>query len=116
MAGGSVDASWNLDGTSIVGRIAGKTTELPERPLYWRQHGSKGDRSMRLGTWKVTHQRSKGQSPALCDLSKDIGESKDLSTSKPEVLKSMVAQLDAWESELMEPRWGPGGPSKKGTK
>ena len=63
---------------------------------------------MRLGHWKVTHQRSKGVPPQLFDLKKDISESKDIAKEKPETLESMLKQLDAWESELMQPRWGPG--------
>lgn len=108
IAGGKVDESWKLDGKSFVARITGKLDQLPERPLFWRQHGSKGDRAMRLGHWKVTHQRSKGVPPQLFDLKKDISESKDIAKEKPETLESMLKQLDAWESELMQPRWGPG--------
>lgn len=113
IAGGQVDESWKLDGQSIVERITGKQNELPERPLFWRQHGSTGDRAMRLGSWKVTHQRSDGLPPQLFDLQKDIGENNNLAALKPEILASMLQQLDAWETELIQPRWGPGSPGKK---
>ena len=113
LAGGTVEDSWKLDGTSILGCLTGTKDGLAERPLFWRQHGSTGDRAMRLGPWKLTHPRSKGQAPMLFNLTEDIGEGTDLANKKPEVLKSMLTRLDAWEAELMEPRWGPGAPGKK---
>jgi hypothetical protein len=43
--------------------------------------------------------------PELYDLAADIGESKDLSGSKPEVFKDLTARYDAWNKTLVEPRW-----------
>ena len=99
---------WKLDGISILSRITGKSEALPVRPLYWRQHGSKGDRSMRQGNWKVHHARSAKIEPKLYDLSTDISEQSDLSAKHPEILKAMTTKLDKWESQLIEPLWGAG--------
>ncbi len=107
LAGGEVDDGWKLDGVSLRDRLQGGEG-LAERPLYWRQHGSAGDRAMRLGKWKLFHGRKNGEKPALYDLSKDIGEEEDLAESDPEQLKKMLSLLDAWESGMEEPRWGPG--------
>lgn len=107
LAGGEVDASWKLDGVSLVERLQGGAA-LPERPLYWRQHGGGGDRAMRLGKWKLHHPRRDGGKPALYDLSQDVGEARDLSAEEPEQLKKMLGMLDAWERPMKQPLWGPG--------
>lgn len=107
LAGGQIEESWKLDGIPLTKRLQGGDP-LPERPLFWRQHGSSGNRSMRLGKWKLHHDRKAGLEPELYDLSNDIGEKIDLAAKEPEQLKSMLSQLDAWESELIEPLWGPG--------
>ncbi len=107
IAGGKVEESWKLDGISLVDSWqSGKS--LPERPLYWRKAGSRGDRAMRLGKWKIYHERMSKTAPVLYDLSKDPGEEDDLADRDPERLKKMLAMLDQWESEMTEPRWGPG--------
>ena len=107
LAGGKVEESWKLDGVSLVDSWQnGKP--LPERPLYWRKAGSAGDRAMRLGKWKLYHGRMSKTAPTLYDLSEDPGEEDDLADREPERLEKMLAMLDQWESEMSEPRWGPG--------
>lgn len=105
-----------LDGISLVSRIKEGGESLKERPLFWRQHGEDGERAMRLGKWKLHHDREKKAAPKLYDLSKDIGEQNDLAEKEPEQLAKMLQQLDEWETQLQTPRWGPGSPSKKGKK
>ena len=120
-ADGKIAPEWKLDGRSFFNLLAGKAkattaTEVP-RSLFWRQGGSAGPRAMRRGKWKLLHDRKGGDEPALFDLSKDIGEANNLASDKPEVLKSMLEELDGWEKEMLEPRWGPGAlraqPKKK---
>ena len=113
MSGTEAKKEWNLDGTSILSRVTGKADSLAERPLYWRQHGSKGDRSMREGKWKIHHARRDGEAPKLYDLGKDIGEQNDLAAKHPDVYQSMIVKLDKWESQLKEPLWGPGANGKE---
>lgn len=105
--GESVDPAWKLDGTSFLGLMTGGADALPERPLFWRQHGSTGERAIRIGNWKLHHDREAGKEPALYDLEKDISEASDIASDHPEVVKSMLATLDEWESHMVEPRWDP---------
>lgn len=111
-AGASPDPTWKLDGVSLLDRLTGSPNALPTRPLFWRQGGAKGPRAMREGPWKLVHNRKDGDSPLLFDLSKDIAEAKNLAPKFPEILKSMLVKLDAWEAELQKPLWGPGSSSK----
>jgi hypothetical protein len=71
---------------------------------------------MREGKWKIIHNRNSGDKPALFDLSKDVGESRDLSNENGEVLKAMLRKLNVWEKQLEEPRWGPGASRKNSKK
>lgn len=107
LAGGEVDEAWELDGRSLKERLQGGP-ELATRPLYWRQHGGRGNRAMRLGKWKLYHGRKSGEQPALYDLSKDRGETRNLANTEAEQLRKMVEMLDGWESKMTKPRWGPG--------
>ena len=45
--------------------------------------------------------------PERYDLAVDIGESKDMSAAKPEVLKDLTARDDTWNKTLVEPKWLP---------
>ncbi len=53
----------------------------------------------------------------LYDLNTDISEQTDLSAKHPDTLKAMIAKLDTWETELVEPSWKTTkGKGKKGGK
>ena len=61
--------------------------------------------------WKLVWRRRADLGPELYDLSRDPGESADLSEAEPERLAAMLEAVAAWESELEDPRWGPGSES-----
>jgi len=42
---------------------------------------------------------------ALYDLSKDISESHDLAAAMPEKVEQLRKQLEAWETDKVEPQW-----------
>ncbi len=107
-AGGEVKPEWELDGVDLAARLSGRVEALAERPLFWRQHGSSGEKAVRLGRWKL-HVPGKGKGEArLFDLSADVAESRDLSEVHPEVRENLLRRLAAWEAGLEEPLWGPG--------
>ena len=54
--------------------------------------------------------------PELYDLAADLGETKDLSSTKPEIYKDLQARYDAWNKTLVEPRWGPPNAAAKAAK
>jgi len=107
MAGGEVDKAWNLDGVSLLPRIQGKQESLAERTLYWRKGGPGKEIALRRGSFKLHYSdRSKSDKPELYDLSKDIGESQDLAAENEPLVKELVEVLQAWEKQLVAPRWG----------
>ncbi|MCB9886875.1 MAG: sulfatase-like hydrolase/transferase [Planctomycetes bacterium] len=105
-AGGTVDPAWHIDGVDLLPRLRGTSPRLAERPLFWRTAGSKGPVAMRRGRYKLVHLRGQeGAAPQLFDLDRDLGETTDLAAAEPERLAAMLAELAAWERQLVEPRW-----------
>ena len=45
--------------------------------------------------------------PKLYDLTADVGEKKDLSAEKPEVVRETVAAWKEWNSKMVVPLWQP---------
>jgi arylsulfatase A-like enzyme len=98
-AGATLPVGVTLDGYNILDVLAGRAPS-PRHEMYW-EHQS--DRAARVGKYKwVDSVKGKG----LFDLSTDIGERKDLSESKPEVLKKLRAKFAEWKQTMdnSEPR------------
>ncbi len=95
-----------LDGTSIVpllGDADRHDTPAPDRPLVWtmpHQWGAKGPgiepfTSIRRGDWKLLWFHD-GPRVELYDLATDLGETRDVAASHPDMVRSLLADLDAW--------------------
>lgn len=90
-----------VDGEDLTGLLFAEKS-LGERDLFWNfpSYNEPGDpargprSALRRGDWKIIH-RYEDNGYELYDLKTDIGESKDLSDSQPEILKKMRQQLDA---------------------
>ena len=113
MAGGEVQPEWKLDGIDLGPLLRGKQQRLPERTLFWRQHGGQGDIACRQGNWKWILRRSNGAERAeLYDLSADISESNDVGSANNEIVEQLAKEVQQWETELVRPLWGPGSPQR----
>ena len=90
-----------LDGFDMLPVLRGEM-KSPRREMYWQR---RGDKAARFENWKWS-EAAKGKGGGLYDLSSDLGETKDLSKSKPEVLKLMQERFAAWRQEMdaAEPR------------
>ena len=89
-----------LDGVNLLPWLEGKTQGRPHDALYWR---FKPQWAVRDGDYKLVAPRN--AAPQLFDLAKDPGERNDLSGDKPEIVKRLREKYDAWNAQLMEPRW-----------
>jgi arylsulfatase A-like enzyme len=104
-----------FDGVDLLPYLQNKLTAAPHETLYWRF----GDQmAIRHGNYKLVKAVGIDQRQ-LFDLAADIGESKDLSAEKPEIVKDLTSRYDAWNKTLPEPRWpqpnaGKAGGQKKG--
>ncbi len=91
-----------LDGVNLLPYLTGDNKAAPHEALYWR-FGQQN--AIRLGHWKLV-KHSLSQSTELYDLSKDIGETSDLSKEHPDKFAELEAAWKKWNSELVEPTWG----------
>ncbi len=91
-----------LDGVSLV-PVLTNSGKLADRPLCWHypHYGNQGGApgaAMRLGDWKLI-EWFEGKTE-LFNLANDLSEKTDLAAQEPERVKTMLAQLKAWQSDV----------------
>ena len=88
-----------LDGFDMRPVLAGQARS-PRKEMFWQR---RGDRAARVGQWKWVESAA---GSGLFDLATDLGEERDLSREKPEVLAMVRARFEAWKQEMAgaEPR------------
>ena len=94
-AGGELPDDVVLDGFDMTAILAGRQ-KSPRREMFWER---RGDRAARVANWKwVESARGCG----LFDLAEDIGEQRDLSPQKPDVLRRVKERFVAWKRRMDE--------------
>jgi arylsulfatase A-like enzyme len=88
-----------LDGVNLLPYLTGKKKTPPHEALFWR---AGQNHAVRKGNWKLV---TMGTETGLYDLASDIGESRDLSGDRPEILKELRRAFDKWNSQMVEPVW-----------
>ena len=89
-----------IDGVNLLPYLLGESDDAPHTELFWR---SGSNYAARVGNYKLVRYNS--DVDQLFDLAADIGESKDLATSQPDVLRRVQAAYARWDSEMTAPRW-----------
>ena len=88
-----VPAPEGIDGVSFAPTLRGQKAKQAKRDhVYWEFHEQGGKQAVRKGKWKAVrlNVRKKPNGPIeLYDLSKDIGETKNLASKHPDVVKEM---------------------------
>jgi len=118
--GAETKPEWKLDGVNLLPYLTGEHPARPHDALFWR-FGNQI--AIRKGDWKLV----KGATPGnqlgsgnyqrgdkantdgaeLYNLAQDISETNNLAASEPEKVKELAAAWNAWNAELIDPRWGP---------
>jgi arylsulfatase A-like enzyme len=107
-------AAAGLDGVDLVPLLSGAKAGVPHEALYWRFGRQM---AIRKGDLKlVRYDRTadvEGGDPAdpvtparLYDLSRDIGESRDLAAEMPDIVRDLEAAWAAWDAANVAPLWG----------
>jgi arylsulfatase A-like enzyme len=91
----------HLEGVDLLPRLAGADPAPPHATLCWR-FGSR--MAVRRGDWKLVIPIA-GMQPQLFDLASDPGERNDLSAGKPDLVKELQAEWDAWNAGNVAPIW-----------
>ena len=104
-AGGRFDipADKPLDGVNLLPYLCGEKSGRPHDVLYWR-YGIQS--AVRLGNYKLVRSNKDEE---LFDLAADIGEQRDLSDDKPEIVNELGKALDDWSAQMKPPAWGRAG-------
>ena len=100
-AGSSSIASQPLDGVDLVPYFTGKKSGDPHEMLFWRM-SERDIWAVRDDDHKLVQQFGK---LAFYDLTSDVGESRDLKDTLPEVRDRLQKAYDEWSATLPEPLW-----------
>ena len=95
VAGGKLPEDVIYDGFNMLSVLQGKTNSQ-RTEMFWQRRSHK---AARYKNWKWVEA---GEQGGLFDLTTDIGEQKDLSASRPEVLADLKARWGAWRKEMDE--------------
>jgi len=99
-----------LDGVNLLPHLAGKAGAPPHGRLYWRQGGGTAF-AIREGRYKLV--KPAAGAVQVYDLEADIGESRDLAAERPELRDRMLQAWEAWDRELIPPRFESPRPAPK---
>ncbi len=96
---GAESGKVTLDGTSFMPLLTGRTSELPDRTLFWRV-GKK--HAVRNGDWKLIRDGNEWQ---LFNLAHDPGETNDVAAKELDRVQKLSALWEQWNAEQAVPLW-----------
>jgi arylsulfatase A-like enzyme len=88
------------DGVDLVPYANGKKAEA-HKALYWRSDFNK---AIRKDEWKLII-NDFDKTTELYNIKEDSTEQINLADKKPQVVKSLLKEIDEWESGLVKPLW-----------
>ena len=98
--------SWAVFIASQSLSLNGRSTGAPHETLFW----SNGPNiAVRQGNWKLVKSYD---NTWLFDLANDIGESRNLAKSKPEIVEQLENAYQEWRSQMSKPAW-PSKPNRR---
>lgn len=98
-AGGKMPTDREYDSRDIMPILKGDQTEPPRPTLHWAP-GGQNSFAIRHHDWKLVSENKKVFTPMLFDLSKDIGETTDLSSKHPDKVKELTALHRTWQEKM----------------
>jgi arylsulfatase A-like enzyme len=82
------------DGISFLPTLLGKPQKQQDRILYWESHEARSmAQAVRMGNWKAVRHGLDGKLE-LYDLSRDPGETRDVASANPQVVKKIEEYLN----------------------
>ncbi|NJN05687.1 MAG: sulfatase-like hydrolase/transferase [Rhodobacteraceae bacterium] len=86
-----------FDGINLLPILTGKQSAM-ERTFYWRiNRTGRQQKAVRHGNWKYLED---GNVELLFDLSKDIGERRNLAMHRQDIFTDLKRRLALWEEEM----------------
>ncbi len=99
LAGGEMPKDRTYDGVDLLPYLTGKNDAMPHDVLCWRNSPNS---AIRTGDWKMF---MASDHVWLFDLSKDIGEQRNLAEQHPDIVEQLKKEFAEWESQLKQPMW-----------
>ncbi len=99
LAGGKLPTDRAYDGVDMLPNLTGKKKTAPHEVLCWR-NGENG--GVRKGRWKLF---KGGDHYWLFDLSKDIGEERNVADKYPAIVAQLKKEFANWEARMKAPMW-----------
>ena len=105
LAGAKLPQGYQPDGISQIEVLQGKVSATRSKPLFWKMGGGK-DSEFHWANYAVVDRQWKLLTTAdakrveLYDIAADALETQDLATEKPELVKEIMAKLEAWKATL----------------
>jgi len=91
-----------LDGVNLIPYLTGEVSGAPHAQLFWRKWERNGI-STRAGDVKlVSEGKRQTNNYKMFNLADDIGESNNLIKQSPDQLKKLLAEIEAWNSQLKD--------------
>jgi len=106
LAGATTPAG--LDGEPLLDTLLGKGKASRRQPIFfrrppdrktWKGSETLPDLAVRDGQWKLLCDYD-GSNPQLYDLTKDQGETNNLASENPDLVKRLTAELLAWHKSM----------------
>ncbi|MBL8755058.1 MAG: sulfatase [Planctomycetes bacterium] len=105
-AGVAIPPEPRRDGVSLLDRLTGTGTADPNRTVVlldgWRVVAA------RRGPWKLVLRPNAQQPPELFDLAADLGETTDVAAAHADVVRELLAAVEAARADLGDGKAGPG--------
>ncbi len=112
-AGVKIPDTTAVDGVDLLPFLRGERPGAPQATLYWK---IKSAAAVRQGDWKLVLQSADWRAdrynppsdpadwkPQLYNLASDPGESRDLATAKPELVRELHGKWQAWNKTMPPP-------------
>jgi arylsulfatase A-like enzyme len=93
-AGGSMPDGPTYDGRDMLPVLAGESRGPLHESLFWGKGPGSGKWAVRHGDWKLVGGKE------LYNLKDDIGETRDLSAERPEVVKQLTQHFAHWRRSV----------------
>lgn len=91
----SVPDAAHLEGVDLMPVLEGRAPEI-ERTLFWRVTGTRPQRAVRSGDWKLLYD----DRPMLFNVREDLGERTNLIRERADIAKRIESLLAAWQKDV----------------
>jgi arylsulfatase A-like enzyme len=105
-AGATPPSDRRIDGVDLMPYLRGRKTGSPHHRLFWRTGGGLAY-AVRQGDDKLVKEKG-SETPALFDLLRDPGETRDLAARRPDLVRRLLRAYEGWNAELIPPAFADG--------